>query len=385
MKVLTNYLSELWSATLHGWDRFWFKPSDPATLGMIRILGGLMLLYTHLIWTKDFDAFFGPNDPWLSREAVRAFQTGAPSGVDKTGNARNSQTEIPAAMPTAPMPIANGAEIVVAVPDGATSAEQANGESLGPRTTYAWSWFKWTDSRGALWTLHVFSLVAFACLTLGLFTRAAAVAAFLATVSYVNRVPGALFGLDQVNGMVSMYLALGPSGSAWSLDRWLRARRTGRPLEMTHISGATIAIRLIQIHMCVIYLFAGLGKLQGPSWWNGYAMWQAFASLEYQSLDMTWLADWPRTVNLMTHVTVCWEIFFCVLIWPRLTRPIMLLIAIPLHLGIAICLGMPTFGLAMLIGCAAFLSPPLVRGLARWCASLVPRGSVPPAAAASRG
>ena len=76
--------------------------------------------------------------------------------------------------------------------------------------------------------------------------------------------------------------------------------------------------------MCVIYLFAGLSKLQGPSWWGGEAMWRAFANLEYQSLDMTWLAWHPWLVNIMTHVSVVWEISFCVLIWKPLWRPLVL-------------------------------------------------------------
>jgi hypothetical protein len=39
----------------------------------------------------------------------------------------------------------------------------------------------------------------------------------------------------------------------------------------------------------------------------------------------------------------------------------MLAMAIPLHLGIGICLGMMTFGLVMLIGCLAFVPSTLVR------------------------
>jgi hypothetical protein len=113
----------------------------------------------------------------------------------------------------------------------------------------------------------------------------------------------------------------------------------------------------------VIYLFAGLSKLQGPSWWSGEAMWRAFANLEYQSLDMTWLAWHPWIVNMMTHVSVIWEIAFCVLFWKPLWRPLMLAGAVALHVGIGLCLGMWTFGLIMLVGCAAFLPNEAVRQL----------------------
>src|SRR5205085_6985895 len=119
----------------------------------------------------------------------------------------------------------------------------------------------------------------------------------------------------------------------------------------------------IQVHMCIVYLFAGLGKLQGPSWWDGNAMWLSVANLEYQSIDMTWLASWPLTLNFLTHLTIAWEVSYAALVWPRLTRPIVLTLAIPLHLGIACFLGMITFGLVMLIANLAFVPPRMVHAV----------------------
>ncbi|MBI3840249.1 MAG: HTTM domain-containing protein [Planctomycetia bacterium] len=297
-----------WAAeVVAGWNRFWFEPADPATLGLIRICAGAMLFYTHLIWSLDLASFFGAHG-WLAPEAVRLLQ----------------------------------------------------------KDTYAWSYLWWLDSPASLWAAHIGALVVFALLTVGLFSRVASVLALVATLAYVNRVPGALFGLDQINVMLAMYLAVGPCGAAFSLDRWLESRKAGPSLAIQPRWSANLAIRLIQVHMCVIYLFAGTAKLTGPAWWDGTALWMALGNLEYQSLDMTWMADWPRLINLMTHVTVFWEIFYCALIWPRLTRPVMLLLAIPLHLGIAICLGMVTFGLVMLVGNLAFVAPGLVHAIWPW-------------------
>ena len=164
-----------------------------------------------------------------------------------------------------------------------------------------------------------------------------------------------LFGLDQINIMLNLYLAIGPSGAAFSLDRWLGEAANGVDAPAAPSAGANLAIRLIQVHMCVIYFFAGVSKLQGPSWWDGEAMWRAFANLEYQSLDMTWLAGHPWVVNAMSHASVLWEIFFCVLIWQKRWRPLVLALAVVLHVGIGACLGMWTFGLIMLVGCSSFL------------------------------
>ena len=67
--------------------------------------------------------------------------------------------------------------------------------------------------------------------------------------------------------------------------------------------------------------------------------------------------------NALTHLTVAFELSYCVLIWNRWTRPLVLLGAICLHLGIVFALGMPTFGLVMLIANIAFISPTFIRTL----------------------
>ena len=43
------------------WGRFWFQPSDPTTLAFMRIITGLLVLYVHLAYCFDFQAFFGRN------------------------------------------------------------------------------------------------------------------------------------------------------------------------------------------------------------------------------------------------------------------------------------------------------------------------------------
>jgi hypothetical protein len=160
--------------------------------------------------------------------------------------------------------------------------------------------------------------------------------------------------------MLAMYLMLGPCGARYSVDRLWRLRR-GAPAEVPPSVTANVAIRLIQLHMCVIYLFSALGKLQGRSWWSGDAVWYSVATLEYQSLNMTWLWHHQYLVNLLTHATVFFELTYPALIWPRLTRPWMLLVALFVHGGIVVALGMPTFGLVMLVGNLAFVSPRTVR------------------------
>lgn len=297
----TGYCRDLARSSVRGWNRFWFTPTDPATFCLIRIFAGWMLFYTHLVWSIGLEDFFGDH-AWLSVDV-------ATSGIEASFN----------------------------------------------RT-----FFELIHSPTLLWTVHIFALACMLCLTIGLFSRPAAILTAFFTVQYANRVPGANFGLDQINTLLALYLCVGPAGASYSLDRLIARWRGKAPSAVAPSVGANIGIRLIQVHMCVVYLFAGIGKT-GITWWNGEAMWLSVASYEYQSLDMTWLAHWPITLAFLTHISIWWEMTYCVLVWPRITRPIMVALAIPLHLGIAVFLGMITFGCVMLIGNLAFVSPWLVR------------------------
>ncbi|MDA1052756.1 MAG: HTTM domain-containing protein [Planctomycetota bacterium] len=313
-----SWLSEIVS----GWNRFWFTPSDPHTLALLRILAGAMLFYTHLVWSKNLVAFLGPHS-WILREASMELHRG----------------------------------------------------------THAWSHLWYIDSPGVLWAQHVVVLIVMAMFTVGLFSRVTSVLACLLTISYCHRLDGALFGLDQVNAMLAMYLMIGPCGAVYSVDRWLAKRKAGgqlpRPAATT---SGNLAIRLIQVHMCIIYLFGGISKMRGEMWWDGTAVWYAISNLEYQSLDITWLVRFPWLIALLSHITVVWEASYCFLIWPRATRPIMLGLAVCVHGGIALFLGMITFGLVMIIGNVAFLSPSLIENAMHYFPRRPAAALAPPAA-----
>ena len=296
------------TALAAAWDRFWFAPSLPHTLSGMRILCGLMLLYTHFVLALDLEGFLG-NSAWVNKSTAMMLNT------------------------------------------------TIEGYRWAPSYLY------YVDSPGMLWALHIAALVVLAMFTLGLFTRVTAVLSFVITLSYCHRLTGALFGLDQINLLLVMYLMLAPCGSLWSLDQWIAARRGLDPAPKA-VTSVTVATRLLQLHLCIIYLFGGIDKARGDLWWDGSAVWFAIANLEYQSLDLTWLVDYPWLVAMLTHMTLFWEVFYPVLIWPRLTRPICLAIAVAVHGGIALALGMKTFGLVMILANVAFVPPEWVAAAA---------------------
>lgn len=298
------------------WDQFWFAPQLPHTLALIRICCGAMLVYVHVIWCSLLLDFMGP-DAWIDQATIRALH----------------------------------------------------------QSDWAWSWLWYIDSPALLWTHQTVAILASGCMMLGLGTRLATPLAWWMTLMVCHRMTLALFGLDQIVILLSMYLMLSHCGSVWSLDALLARRRDARrPHERSRFTSwlfpvpaastsNRIATRLIQLHLCIIYLFGGLGKMRGEMWYDGSALWFTIVNYEYQSLNLTWLGHSPLVIATLSASTIFWETFYCALVWPKGTRPLVLLMAVFVHGGIGLGLGMITFGFIMIVANAAFIQPTTLRSL----------------------
>ena len=276
------------------WDAFWFSPADPLPLAIIRIVTGLILTWSCIVWLLDADAFFGARG-WLRPDQVWRM---------------NDQP-------------------------------------------WQWSGYFAASSPTMIRVLAGISLAAAILLTIGLATPVAAAVSFLGLVSAANRAPLNVFGLDDTLGMLLVPLVIGPSGARLSVDRLLAGPERGRGGEPSIL--ANIALRLLQVHLCVVYLFSGVGKLFGASWWEGTALWGAIANDQYRTLDLRGLAGHPLLVNALTLATLWWEVAYAALVWPRLTRRLCLAMAVLVHLGIGLAMGMMEFGLAMITANLAFV------------------------------
>ena len=130
--------------------------------------------------------------------------------------------------------------------------------------------------------------------------------------------------------------------------------------------GANVAIRCLQIHVCIIYLASGLSKLLGPAWWNGTAIWGTIANYEFAPMQfeiylsfLRFLGNHPLLADIfMTGgglFTLTFEIGYAFLIWRPKLRWCYLAGAITLHAGIGLFMGLKTFSLLMLVLNMAFL------------------------------
>jgi hypothetical protein len=267
---------------------------------------------------------------------------------------------------------------------------------VDPRRTYTkgmtvWSvWFHVTDP-STMVVVHTLFIVAALLFTVGFCTRITSVATWFALLCYIQRNPVILFGVDTMMTIVLTYLMLAPCGAVYSVDRlllnWWRRAKPGMvqgwyrfwrlpvpsvaevapALEPPTASvSANVAIRLLQIHVGVVYLFSGTSKLLGPAWWNGTAVWGTlgnfeFAPMQYEPYlaflrflgDHQWLYDGFMTASGL--FTLAFEVSYIFLVWRPRLRWVYLGSAILLHGGIGLFMGLKTFSLMMLVMNMAFL------------------------------
>ncbi len=142
------------------WNEFWFLPTSTATLALVRMAYGAVLLTWCALMSFDLFAFFSG------------------SGI---------------------LP-----------------------ERLAPPWT--WSLLEVFSSDVALVALFGVLVVAAACVLVGYHTRLASLVAFVLLVSFERRNPVVLNAADILLRLIALYLALAPAGAALSVDRWRRHR-----------------------------------------------------------------------------------------------------------------------------------------------------------------
>lgn len=450
---------------LRAWNGFWYASADPTVLGLIRLCCGLITLYTVMAYSFNLDDFFGKHawlgledvrrvidEKPYTIGPLRGFEVGpAPVGEYQTAHVNEFRARFPGVPVPWPYP-SNPQELKFAqdfekhyhvdfrifhvpFPQNADQEdylhrymrerkqpppppypkdaeeedwidEYIRHHELDPRLAYhrgktIWSlWYHITDP---FWMRVVHTLIVMVTFlfTIGCGTRITSVLTWIGNLCYIHRSEITLFGVDTMMTILLLYLMIGPSGAAVSVDRLIakwwsenRARVIARwrnfwgrpaidiangpaPSEPPEPSiSANFAIRLLQVHVCIIYLAAGLSKLLGNAWWNGTAVWNVIANYEFAPMQFEIYNSFLRLLGqnqlvfaiFLTsacYFTLFFEIAYCFLIWRPATRWLILGMAIILHALIGLFMGLKTFSMMMLVMNMAFLKPEEARWLIR--------------------
>ena len=406
-----------------GWDRFWFTPSDPTTVGLIRLLTGFSVLYVYFCYSFDLLSYVSPKEAWLDGRVMTELRKKYPVVVfpdDWPGNPapgfritdemlisfNNQANSVGVSaevlkklnehlLPIKDQDFAGPEDFTLALSRVLDREEMVRyGDSIRKYAQNrvplqvivaegkpAWSVFFHIEDPRWIWTVHIGILVVLFLFAIGYATRVTSVLAFMGVTCYIWRAETSLFGMDSIISVLMIYLMVAPSGAALSLDRWLEVRRERRRLgnpnahvPLRPLVTATLATRLMQVHFCFIYLAAGTAKLLGPGWWNGNALWACYANYSFAPMRVPLYYDF---LVFLTQHRWLWEIFmsggvlftlftelsFSFLIWIPRWRWVMLSCSVLLHTGIGLFMGLVTFSLMMLCLVLSFVPPEAARVL----------------------
>ena len=289
-------------------DKYWFSWGDPASLGLMRIGFGLLTFWSLLILIPDWADWFGAygftpeflSNIWLPREKLAGIEVPRLQLLAGISN-----------------PIANFA-------------------------------------------FFILTMVAALFTTLGLWSKASSIALAIGVVSIHHRNPMILHGGDVVMRVMVLYIALAPSGLAYSLDSW-RARKRALASEASEeVPTETVPIvplwtqRLIAYNTSLVYLTTVWLKWGGDLWRNGMATYYPNRLQEFERFPIPEFLKNSPFVQITTWGTLLVEFGMVSLVYYRPLRKYCLLGGIMMHMFIEYSMNIPVFSFLMICSYLSF-------------------------------
>ncbi len=245
-----------------------------------------------------------------------------------------------------------------------------------------------SDSQQYFEACYFVALLAALLFMLGWHTRAASILFAIMVASIRGRNLSIVDGGDNLTFLVVVYLTFTACGRRWSLDS-RRARRraairfpdaiqptserapglranAGVAREFTATVLHNCAMLVIMAQLCMIYGATSLYKVQGEMWDDGTAI--------HYVLNLDGFQPWPAlshlidshqlVVTVLTYLTVLVQVALPFSVFSNL-KYVVLAFLIPMHLGIAVVMGLPLFSAVMIVADAAFLPDRFYRAAAR--------------------
>ena len=208
-----KYWSTLCNRFGSGWTRFWFTPSDPIVLCLLRFMVGLVALWWFLGLLPVVQEWYGP------------------------------QGMFPLSL-----------------------AQELRKDAAGD-LTFAIPVLDWIESPSQLWLAYYLGLASIVLMIAGVLSRITTIAALLFVLSFIHRGVMLARPVDDILAMLMFYLCLGPTGAELSVDALIRKRRqqslantSGVTESIRYSSAATVATRLMQVHLALVYGAMFIGR-----------------------------------------------------------------------------------------------------------------------------
>ena len=270
---------------------FFASPLPPTSLGVFRILIASFTLLQAFLWYPDWLAFFGA-DAWIQWEISAAF-----------------------------------------VPE------------MSIHISRLYEWFAFSGMGQNQFVVIFFWVYVFATtgLLFGYCTRCFAIFTWFFHYIIMCSIDIYVYGVDIFLQIALFYFIFMPVNKAFSLDA-LRRRVNTMPSWQV-----TLSMRVLQIHLCMIYLSSGYEKMLSDGWWNGNILWHSLVQPDFKQYDLEWIAQYPWIAIVLSWFTMFIETGYCIVMWIARLRVAWFICILLLHLGIAIFMGLWSFSIIMII------------------------------------
>lgn len=187
-------------------------------------------------------------------------------------------------------------------------------------------------------------LIAALLVTLGIGGRPVLALHYVLMWSLYMANPAFMDGGDALAATATVFLLLTRCYSAFTVV-------PGRPERQLRPRGVVVhntGLLLLATQVAVVYLMAGLFKVQGELWQDGTALYYILNVPEFFLPGITPIivqSDWLMVIG--AYGTVLASIFFPVLIFFRAGRSLAVALMLAFHLAIAVLMGLTSFALVM--------------------------------------
>lgn len=198
------------------------------------------------------------------------------------------------------------------------------------------------SAEASVWIVTALYFLSLTALIAGYKTRLMAILAYLMHTALNTTGHFTAYGVEMFAHIALFYCIVLPVNCCWSVDRMKKSLSIPPYL-------VTLSVRLIQLHLCIMYVASGLEKAMGTQWWNGDAIWIAMQQDQFHTVNINWMAQTPIVAKLLCWGTLLIETLYPLgMFWSR-TKKIWLLAVLGMHAGIALFLGLQLFGALMFL------------------------------------
>ena len=169
------------------------------------------------------------------------------------------------------------------------------------------------------------------------------------------------YGVESFIHISLFYLIFMPTTTHWALVRSRRKRTVDADRYVL------LWMTVLRLHLCIVYLNAGMAKWSGQDWLSGEAIWRAVAQPTYGQFDMFWVSYVPWLSVAATWSVLILETAYPIFVWWPRTRKYWLGAIVAMHLGIGLLMGLHAFaGIMIVLNVAAF-GWPYVDAICAYC------------------